>query len=100
LAETKDAIGEVVNIATQKEVSMGDLANQIISIMNPNVQIKTDEKRIRSEGSEVERLLGSNIKLVELTKWAPKYDLETGINKTIEWFTQLEPSNNTQDYVI
>lgn len=85
VAESNKAIGEEINIATQQEISIGDLANEIISQINPNVKIVCDEQRLRPEKSEVNRLLGSNEKIKRLTGWKPKYPLAEGIEETIEW---------------
>ena len=60
IAESDKTIGEEINIATQKEISIGDLANEIISQINPKAQIVCDEQRLRPEKSEVNRLLGCN----------------------------------------
>ena len=78
-------IGEEINISTQKEISIGDLANEIIGQINPDAKIICDEERLRPEKSEVNRLLGSNEKIKALTSWVPKYTFELGIAETIEW---------------
>ncbi len=78
-------IGEEINIATQKEISIGDLAHEIIGQINPDAKIICDEERLRPEKSEVNRLLGSNEKIRALTSWSPKYTFEQGIAETIEW---------------
>ena len=78
-------IGEEINIATQKEISIGDLAREIIGQINPDAKIVCDEERLRPEKSEVNRLLGSNEKIRALTSWSPKYTFEQGIAETIEW---------------
>lgn len=78
-------IGEEINIATQNEISIGDLAKEIIGQINPNATIICDEERLRPEKSEVNRLLGSNEKIKSLTSWSPKYTFEQGIAETIEW---------------
>lgn len=78
-------IGEEINIATQKEISIGDLANELIRQINPDAMIICDEQRVRPEKSEVNRLLGSNEKIKRLTDWKPKYTFEEGIAETIEF---------------
>ena len=78
-------IGEEINIATQKEISIGDLAREIIGQINPAAKIVCDEERLRPEKSEVNRLLGSNEKIQALTAWSPKYTFGQGIAETIEW---------------
>ena len=78
-------IGEEINIATQKEISIGELADELITQINPNARIICDEQRLRPEKSEVNRLLGSNEKILRLTNWRPEYDLKSGIAETIEF---------------
>ncbi len=90
IAETQATIGEEINIASQQEVSIGQLAHMIIDEINPTARIVTEEIRVRPEKSEVERLLGSNEKIRRLTGWQPKYTLKQGIRETIEWFKGTE----------
>lgn len=78
-------IGQEINIATQKEISVGQLAEELIRQINPNARIICDEQRLRPEKSEVNRLLGSNKKILELTNWTPKYTFEEGLAETIEF---------------
>jgi NAD dependent epimerase/dehydratase len=86
IAKSDKTLGQEINIATQSEISMGDLAQKLIELINPEAKIVTDEKRIRPSSSEVERLYGSNQKLKELTDWNQKYNLEDGLKITIDWF--------------
>ncbi|MBU5676661.1 NAD-dependent 4,6-dehydratase LegB [Alkaliphilus sp. MSJ-5] len=85
IAKSDKAIGEEINIATQQEISIGQLAEEMINQINPNAQIICDEQRLRPENSEVNRLLGSNEKIKQFTSWEPKYNLKTGLAETIEW---------------
>lgn len=78
-------IGQEINIATQKEISIGQLAEEMIRQINPNARIICDEQRIRPEKSEVNRLLGCNEKIMQLTDWKPNYTFEEGIAATIEF---------------
>jgi len=71
------SIGEVVNIGTNSEISIGDLVNLISRLMNHDVEIITDSQRIRPKNSEVYRLLCDNTKLKKLTGFESKYDLMT-----------------------
>ncbi|MBO9700880.1 MAG: SDR family oxidoreductase [Sporocytophaga sp.] len=91
IAKADATIGEEVNIAMQEEISVGDLAQKLISQINEKAKIITDEQRFRPEKSEVERLFGSNKKIKELTNWKPDYTLDSGLAETIKWFS--EPSN-------
>ena len=78
-------IGEEINIATQNEISIGHLAEELIKQINPNAKIVCDEDRLRPEKSEVNRLLGCNEKILRLTGWKPQYSLEEGLKETIEF---------------
>ena len=88
IAESDRTIGREINIATGKEISIGDMAKVIIAQLNPKAEIICEEERLRPENSEVNRLLGSNQKLKELTEWKQKYSFEDGIQETIKWFEQ------------
>lgn len=85
IAKSNNTIGEELNIATQQEISIGELAQELINQINPNVKIVCEEERLRPEKSEVNRLLGSNEKIKRLTNWRPKYTLQEGLGETIEW---------------
>ena len=97
IAECEELIGHEVNIATQSEISVGDLAQEIINLINPAAVIITDDVRLRPEKSEVFRLFGSNEKLKLYTSWEQKFTLSTGLNETIEWFRD---ENNLKKYKV
>jgi len=86
IAQSDAAIGQEINIATQDEISIGQLARELIGQINPEARITTDDQRLRPAASEVERLLGANAKIRSLTGWTPQYDLTRGIAETIAWF--------------
>ncbi len=95
IAQCEQLIGHEVNIATQSEITVGDLAQQLINQINPSAKIITDTKRLRPEKSEVFRLFGSNEKLKSFTDWRQEYTLAEGLNETVEWFSKKE---NLQQY--
>lgn len=78
-------IGQEINIATQKEISIGELAQELIKQINPEAKIICDEQRLRPVKSEVNRLLGSNKKILELTNWKPQFTFEEGLAETIKF---------------
>lgn len=78
-------IGQEINIATQKEISIGELAQELIKQINPEAKIICDEQRLRPVKSEVNRLLGSNKKILELTNWKPQFTFEEGLAETINF---------------
>ena len=86
IAKADKTVGEGLNIATQTEISIGEIARYIIGKINPEAKVITDDRRVRPEKSEVERLLGSNEKIRVLTSWKPKYTIESGLQETIGWF--------------
>jgi NAD dependent epimerase/dehydratase len=90
IAKCDALIGHEVNIATQSEISVGDLAQEMINQINPNARIVSDEQRLRPAKSEVFRLFGSNEKLKQFTPWQQNYTLQQGIAETIEWFKKEE----------
>ena len=81
--ESGQTIGEEINIATQREISIGELAKELIRQINPDAGIICDTERLRPEKSEVNRLLGCNEKIMRLTEWKPVYSLEEGLKETI-----------------
>ena len=90
IAKSENTIGEEINIATCSEISIEELALEIINQINPKAKIVCDEERLRPDKSEVNRLLGCNKKIKKLTNWSPKYSFEEGIKETIEWFKNEE----------
>ena len=96
--ECDKTIGEEINIATQNEISIGELAKELIRQINPNAKIICDEKRLRPEKSEVNRLLGCNEKIMRLTDWKPQYSLEEGLRNTIDFLRQNSDKYKTDIY--
>lgn len=90
IAKSEQLIGHDCNIATQSEIPVGELAQELIRQINPEAKIITEEQRLRPEKSEVFRLFGSNQKIKENTNWELKYTLQQGLAQTIEWFRQKE----------
>ena len=88
-------LGQVVNLGSGYEVSVGDTARLIAKIMNRNVEITTSQERIRPDASEVQRLFAANERARELLDWSPKYagldGFKCGLEKTINWFS--DPDN-------
>ena len=90
VAECDAAVGQVVNIGSNFEVSIGDTARTIAGLMGRDVVIASDEQRLRPPGSEVERLWADNTLARELTGWTPAFGglegFRRGLGETIEWF--------------
>lgn len=99
IAESEATIGQEVNIATQREVTMRETLETIANLMNVDVKFTVDSARLRPSGSEVFRLLGSNEKIKALTDWRPEVTLEEGLSKTIEWFTSPENLKHYKPFI-
>ena len=100
IAAAEKAIGEEINIATGQEISIGQLAEELIRQINPQAGIVCDEERLRPEKSEVNRLLGSNEKIKAMTGWQPRYDLAAGLAETIAFFRHHLDRNKVNIYNI
>jgi len=85
IATSNQLYGEVTHIGMNQEIAMGDLVKRIAKLMGVDVNIVTDDQRIRQESSEVERLVCDNSKLLKLTKWQPQYTLDAGLQETISF---------------
>lgn len=88
IADCPAAVGEEINIATGREVSIGELAEEMIRQINPAARIVTDTERLRPEKSEVNRLLGDASKLRAMTSWQPAYSFEQGIAETVAFLRE------------
>lgn len=90
VAESDAAAGQVVNVASSFEISIADTADLIAEVMGADVEFVCDAERMRPAASEVERLFGSNAKVLELTGWQPEYGggegFRRGLAETAEWF--------------
>lgn len=90
--KSDQSVGEVINIGSNFEISIGDTARKIAEVMGVEIEILTDEQRLRPEKSEVERLWASNEKARKLLGWQPKYGgLEgfcQGLTETVAWFSE------------
>ena len=92
------AVGEVINIGSGREISVGDLARMIIDLVGTRAEVVEDETRVRPPASEVERLLCGNEKAKRLLGWTPAVDLETGLRRTIDWVRQHVERYKTDIY--
>ena len=90
IAKSTETIGEEINIATNSEISIGELAEVLIGTINPHANILQEQERFRPENSEVQRLCGSNEKLKKLTNWKQHYSLAKGLAETVDWFKDRE----------
>jgi len=88
--KSKKCIGETINIGSGSEISIKNLAQQILRVMNRNVKITSEAIRKRPNKSEVNRLCCSNKKALKILKWKPRYQgkkgMMFGLKETIDWF--------------
>lgn len=85
IAESDKTVGEVLNVGSNHEISIGNLVEKIIEITGQKAKIICDDERLRPKKSEVNRLWADNSKIKELTEWRPKYSLDIGLRETVEW---------------
>ena len=86
VAKSPYSIGEVVNIGCGHEISVGELVRVILLIMGKEAEILKEDRRVRPEKSEVERLMCDNAKARKLLEWEPRISLKEGLIRTIDWF--------------
>jgi NAD dependent epimerase/dehydratase len=94
------AIGEVVNVGSGKEISIGDLVQTLIEVTGSKAEIVTDEARLRPAGSEVERLLADNTRAREWTGWEPTVSLREGLQRTSDWVRDNLDKIDTPGYSV
>ncbi|MPL68893.1 dTDP-glucose 4,6-dehydratase [bioreactor metagenome] len=94
ITKSDKSVGEVINIGSNYEISIGDTVKLIAEVMNVDIEIETDEVRLRPEKSEVDRLWADNSKAKAVVGWEPTYGeyegFKRGIQETIEWFINQE----------
>jgi NAD dependent epimerase/dehydratase len=90
IAKSDELVGHDCNIASQSEISIAELAKELIRQINPAASIQEDVQRIRPQKSEVFRLYGSNEKIMKYTNWKMNYSFEQGLAETITWFKDPE----------
>lgn len=94
IAESENSVGEIINIGSNFEISIGETVKVIAELMNTKIKIRIETERIRPQKSEVERLLASNRKAMDLVGWAPEFGgldgFKRGLNETIEWYRNPE----------
>jgi dTDP-glucose 4,6-dehydratase len=94
VAESDKTVGEVINIGSNFEISIGDAVRLIAEVMGVEVEIETDEARLRPDKSEVDRLWADNTKAKNLTGWEPLYGgrdgFKRGLAETAAWFSDQE----------
>ena len=104
--ESENADGEVINIGSGFEISIGDTVKTIANLMGAEVSVSEEARRLRPENSEVTRLLADNSKAADVLSWRPEFagmaGLERGLRNTIEWFVDKgnQNSNKVSSYTV
>lgn len=100
VAGCDQAVGEVVNVGSGREISIGDLVHLLVEITGSEAEVVTDEARLRPAGSEVERLLCDNTRAREWAGWEPQVPLEEGLRRTSEWVREHLDELDTAGYAV
>lgn len=98
VAESSRAVGEVINIGSNFEVSIGKLANEIFSLLNKDIEVINDFNRVRPKESEVDRLWCNNTKAWDILGWKPEISLNDGLKSVIEWIKNNSGLYKSQIY--
>jgi NAD dependent epimerase/dehydratase len=99
-AASPKAVGKTINLGSGREISIGDLAQLIGSLIGMPVEVQSEVSRIRPEKSEVERLLADNSLALSLLGWKPTVGLEDGLKNTIEWMKANSKAYRGDDYAV
>ncbi len=99
-AAEPQAIGQTINLGSGKEISVGNLVQVIARLVGKPIDVQSEEKRLRPENSEVERLLADNSRARTLLAWEPKVGLEEGLQRTIAWLRENQGRYRTGVYVV
>jgi NAD dependent epimerase/dehydratase len=99
LAATADALGEIVQLGTGQEISVGELARVIADLCGASLTLRVDEDRLRPEASEVQRLVADAARAKALLGWSPTVTLTEGLRRTIEWLRNDPSVARAREYV-
>lgn len=100
VGETPGIEGETFNLGSGEEISIGDLAHKVVSLIGRDVEISIDPNRLRPGKSEVQRLLSDNRLVRERVGWQPEIHLDEGLSRTIEWVRQNLHRFNPDHYQV
>lgn len=100
IAECPEAVGQVINLGTGREISVGDLVDTIVRLVGCKVEVAVDAARLRPDRSEVERLLADNTRARQVLGWAPEVPLEEGLRRTIQWISEHASLYRPREYAV
>lgn len=99
-AEVVNLEGKTINLGSGKKISIFELVGEISTLLNKKIEVEVELKRLRPSKSEVTTLLSDNHLALELLKWAPQVDLQTGLRKTIQWISEHTQFYDASNYQI
>jgi nucleoside-diphosphate-sugar epimerase len=99
IALAKGVLGKVINIGMGTEISIGELVEEIGTLLKKKLSVQKEKERLRPAESEVERLLADTRLAQEALDWKPKVDFVSGLKKTIEWYKR-NPALFPKEYVV
>jgi nucleoside-diphosphate-sugar epimerase len=100
IAKTPGVEGQTINLGTGHDVRIGDLAEQIVAMLDRPVKIVVEPHRLRPEKSEVLRLISDNRLALERLGWSPQVDINTGLRHTLDWIRENLSEYTTDRYVV
>lgn len=100
VGETDEALGKTINIGSGKGITIGDLTQKIVDLVNPDATIVSEECRVRPESSEVMALICDNRMAGDVLNWHPEVDLTSGLQRTITWIRDNLDRFKTEKYAI
>lgn len=95
-----EAVGRTLNLGSGREIAIGDLARMIAGIVGTDIDIECDERRLRPEGSEVDRLVADSTLAREVLGWAPHVSLEEGLERTVAWMREHADRYRAGEYTV
>ena len=100
VAEHDAALGQVYNLGSGREISIGDLAQNVADLIGKDISIVSDDDRLRPDKSEVDRLCACNAKAREQLGWKPRVSLKEGLQRTIAWLQEHLEHYRSDRYAI
>jgi len=100
VATSDRSVGEVINVGSGAEISVGDLVRLLVEITGSSATVVTEEDRLRPKDSEVERLLADNTRAREWLGWSPTVSLREGLQRTSDWIAANLDAVDTQGYAV
>jgi nucleoside-diphosphate-sugar epimerase len=98
IAESEESVGQEINLGSGREITIGELAVKIGSIIGRDIELRQVEQRLRPPQSEVRRVLADNSKAKHLTGWQPQVDLDRGLGLTVEWIKNHPEMYDPSEY--